>query len=35
MVQNRMVDRVEPGSYRLGARLQELGRLVPMPDRPD
>lgn len=29
MVQNRMVDRVEPGTYRLGLRLLELSRLVP------
>lgn len=28
MVQNRMVERVAPGSYRLGARLSELDRLV-------
>lgn len=28
MVQNRMVDRVEPGTYRLGMRLLELGTLV-------
>ncbi len=35
MVQNRMVERVEPGSYRLGARLRELGRLVQTPDSPD
>ena len=28
LVANRMVDRVEPGTYRLGARLLELGRLV-------
>jgi DNA-binding IclR family transcriptional regulator len=28
MVQNRMVDRIEPGTYRLGSRLAELGRRV-------
>jgi DNA-binding IclR family transcriptional regulator len=28
LVQNRMVDRAGPGSYRLGTRLSELGRLV-------
>jgi DNA-binding IclR family transcriptional regulator len=28
MVQNRMVDRIEPGTYRLGSRLLELGRRV-------
>jgi DNA-binding IclR family transcriptional regulator len=28
LVANRMVDRVEPGVYRLGMRLSELGRLV-------
>ena len=28
MVQNRMVDRIEPGTYCLGMRLLELGRLV-------
>ena len=28
MVQNRLVDRIEPGTYRLGARLLELGDLV-------
>lgn len=28
MVQNRIVDRVEPGTYRLGMRLLELGTLV-------
>lgn len=28
MVENRLVDRVEPGMYRLGIRLLELGNLV-------
>ena len=28
MVDNRLVDRIEPGSYRLGIRLLELGNLV-------
>ena len=28
MVGNRMVDRIEPGTYRLGMRLLELGSLV-------
>lgn len=28
MVQNRLVDRIEPGTYRLGIRLLELGSLV-------
>ena len=28
MVENRLVDRVEPGTYRLGIRLLELGSLV-------
>ena len=28
MVGNRMVDRIEPGTYRLGVRLLELGALV-------
>ena len=28
MVRNRMVDRVEPGTYCLGMRLSELGALV-------
>ena len=28
MVQNRIVDRIEPGTYRLGVRLVELGALV-------
>ncbi len=28
MVGKRMVDRVEPGTYRLGLRLLELGSLV-------
>lgn len=28
MVQHRMVDRIEPGTYRLGMRLLELGTLV-------
>ena len=28
MVGNRMVDRIEPGTYRLGMRLLELGTLV-------
>ena len=28
MVRNRMVDRVEPGTYCLGLRLHELGTLV-------
>lgn len=28
MVQNRIVDRIEPGTYRLGLRLLELGTLV-------
>jgi DNA-binding IclR family transcriptional regulator len=28
MVQNRVVDRIEPGTYRLGMRLLELGTLV-------
>ncbi|MBI4189485.1 MAG: IclR family transcriptional regulator [Betaproteobacteria bacterium] len=28
MVQNRIVDRIEPGTYRLGMRLLELGTLV-------
>ena len=28
MVRNRMVDRVEPGTYCLGMRLHELGTLV-------
>ena len=28
MVQNRLVDRIEPGTYRLGVRLLELGDLV-------
>ena len=31
MAQNRMVDRVGAGSYRLGMRLHELGRLVQAP----
>ena len=29
LAQNRMVERVGAGSYRLGPRLSELGRLVP------
>jgi IclR family transcriptional regulator, KDG regulon repressor len=28
MVENRLVDRIEPGTYRLGIRLLELGSLV-------
>ena len=28
MVEFRMVDRIEPGTYRLGIRLLELGNLV-------
>ena len=28
MVGNRMVERIEPGTYRLGMRLLELGALV-------
>ena len=28
MVRNRMVDRIEPGTYCLGARLMEFGALV-------
>ncbi|HXF67301.1 MAG TPA: IclR family transcriptional regulator [Burkholderiales bacterium] len=28
MVENRLVDRIEPGTYRLGIRLLELGALV-------
>jgi DNA-binding IclR family transcriptional regulator len=28
MVDNRLVDRIEPGTYRLGIRLLELGNLV-------
>jgi DNA-binding IclR family transcriptional regulator len=28
MVENRLVDRIEPGTYRLGIRLMELGNLV-------
>jgi DNA-binding IclR family transcriptional regulator len=28
MVQNRIVERIEPGTYRLGMRLLELGTLV-------
>lgn len=28
MVENRLVDRIEPGTYRLGIRLFELGNLV-------
>ena len=28
MVENRLVDRIEPGTYRLGIRLVELGNLV-------
>jgi len=28
MVRNRVVDRIEPGTYRLGTRLHELGTLV-------
>ena len=28
MVRNRMVDRIEPGTYRLGMRLLEFGALV-------
>jgi IclR family KDG regulon transcriptional repressor len=28
MVRNRMVERIEPGTYCLGARLLELGALV-------
>ncbi len=28
MVRNRVVDRIEPGTYRLGMRLLELGTLV-------
>jgi len=28
MVRNRIVDRIEPGTYRLGMRLLELGTLV-------
>jgi DNA-binding IclR family transcriptional regulator len=28
MVNNRLVDRIEPGTYRLGIRLMELGSLV-------
>ena len=28
MVENRIVDRIEPGTYRLGIRLLELGNLV-------
>ncbi len=31
LVRNRMVERVDAGSYRLGARLAELGRLVEPP----
>lgn len=30
MVDNRLVDRIEPGTYRLGIRLLELGNLVRM-----
>lgn len=30
MVENRLVDRIEPGTYRLGIRLLELGHLVRM-----
>lgn len=30
MVENRLVDRIEPGTYRLGIRLLELGNLVRM-----
>ncbi len=29
MVRNRVVERIEPGTYRLGMRLLELGTLVP------
>jgi DNA-binding IclR family transcriptional regulator len=28
MVRNRVVDRIEPGTYRLGMRLHELGTLA-------
>ena len=28
MVRNRVVERIEPGTYRLGMRLLELGTLV-------
>ena len=28
MVENRLVDRIEPGTYRLGTRLLELGHIV-------
>ena len=28
MVENRLVDRIEPGTYRLGIRLLELGNIV-------
>ena len=28
MVENRLVDRIEPGTYRLGIRLLEFGNLV-------
>ena len=28
MVQSRLVDRIEPGAYRLGIRLLDLGNLV-------
>ena len=28
MVRNRIVDRIEPGTYQLGMRLLELGTLV-------
>jgi DNA-binding IclR family transcriptional regulator len=31
LVQNRMVERVGTGSYRLGTRLQEFGRPAPAP----
>lgn len=35
MVINRMVDRVEPGVYRLGSRLVELGRAAQATSRAD
>lgn len=35
LAQNRMVERVGAGSYRLGPRLSELGRLVPGGDTPE
>ena len=30
MASDRLIDRIEPGSYRLGMRLLELGNLVKM-----